>query len=120
MSNHTPGTWTVCSDPSLYGGYIIEQAAREQNEWVAEGYEISDAEGDRRGEVAAERDQANAILIGAAADLLAFAEVAGGLIAWAADHGADKAAMRGLDAMRRKAVAKASTESHPTLEGATP
>lgn len=72
MSNHTPGTWTVCSDPSLYGGYIIEQAAQEQNEWVAEGYEISDAEGDRRGEVAAERDQANATFIGKAPEMYEF------------------------------------------------
>ena len=67
---HTPEPWEVSRDMDNYGRYTILGAAHEQNEWVDEGYEISDEEGDRRAEEAQERDEGNRVLIQAAPDML--------------------------------------------------
>ncbi len=67
---HTPEPWEVSKDPDMYGRYTIDRAAHEQNEWIDEGYEISDEEGERREEEAAERDEGNRRLIQAAPKLL--------------------------------------------------
>lgn len=55
--------------------------------------------------------EANARLIAAAPELLAFTEAAAGFIAWAHDSGADKNAMIALEKMRRAAIAKATGQS---------
>jgi hypothetical protein len=63
MSKYTPGPWYVESLDDTYGGYVIVQAAEEQETWVSEGYEVSDSVGERRHDIATARDAANAALI---------------------------------------------------------
>jgi hypothetical protein len=55
------GTWTVEADPGRYGGYIIEQARYEQEEWASEP-EDEDAI-DHRLAIADLHEQANARLV---------------------------------------------------------
>ena len=63
MFDITPAPWEVEKDMNFFGRYTILQAAHEQNEWIDEGYEISDEEGDRRGKISEERDENNRRLI---------------------------------------------------------
>jgi hypothetical protein len=63
---HTPGPWNVDKIDD-YGTYRIQEAAREQKEWILEGY---GAEVERRNEIAALRDEGNRRLIQAAPYML--------------------------------------------------
>jgi hypothetical protein len=74
-NRHTPGPWTVTATDQ-YGTYYIQEAAREQQEWVDEGYDDMEtdeqqAEGDRRNEIAVAHDKGNRRLIAVAPDLVA-------------------------------------------------
>lgn len=73
---HTPGPWEVSKDMDMFGRYTILKAAHEQDDYVTEGYEISDEEGDRRGQEAEENDEGNRVLIQKAPDLLELVEQA--------------------------------------------
>jgi hypothetical protein len=73
-NGYTPGPWRVFRTDD-YGSYRIHEAAREQNEWVSEGYgqmetDEEEAEGDRRNEIAELHDEGNRRLIQAAPELL--------------------------------------------------
>ena len=46
LFSQTP--WHVSPDWDLYGFYHLSEAAEEQEDWVNEGFEISDEEGERR------------------------------------------------------------------------
>lgn len=65
----TPGPWTVESHPDTEGAYIIKEARYEQQVWGPDGYDVSDAEGDRRDLLVERRDTSNIRLIQAASDL---------------------------------------------------
>jgi hypothetical protein len=65
----TPGPWRV-NRGDEYGQYWIIEVATEQDDWVNEGYHLSDDEGERRAIVSTQRDLGNARLIAAAPDLL--------------------------------------------------
>jgi hypothetical protein len=70
MLDITPGEWEVVKRSSEdLGTYRLRQAAREQNEWVTDGYEIDEDEGDRRAAVADRHDANNAKLMSKAPDL---------------------------------------------------
>jgi hypothetical protein len=58
--------WHVNPDLDQYGFYHLSEAAEEQEDWVNEGFEISDDEGERRQEMANLHDSHNARLIQAA------------------------------------------------------
>lgn len=101
----TPRPWEVERDAGQYGRYTILQAAHEQNEWIDEGYEISDEEGDRRAELSNTRDENNRTLIQAAPDLY---EAASNLITqWSKGNLSE--AMQNL--------ARALYKANPKLEG---
>ncbi len=74
--NHTPEPWEVEKDPDMFGRYTILEAAKEQADYVDEGYLISDEEGERRWKEAQEHDEGNRLLIQAAPDLLELVEQA--------------------------------------------
>lgn len=59
----TPGPWTVESHPDTEGAYIVKEAFHEQHTWVADGYDISEEEGDRRNLIIVRRDANNIRLI---------------------------------------------------------
>ncbi|MCL7489731.1 MAG: hypothetical protein M8357_16310 [Desulfobulbaceae bacterium] len=65
----TPGPWTVESHPDTEGAYIIKEARYEQQVWGPDGYDVSDAEGDRRDLLVERRDAGNIRLIQAAPEL---------------------------------------------------
>ena len=62
--------WHVNSDLDQYGFYHLSEAAEEQEDWVNEGFEIGDEEGERRQEIANLHDCQNARLMQAAPALL--------------------------------------------------
>jgi hypothetical protein len=66
----TPGPWMVESHPDTEGAYIVKEARHEQHTWVADGYDISDEEGDLRNLVVVRRDAGNIRLIQAAPELI--------------------------------------------------
>ncbi len=70
MASYTPGPWGVTPENDLPGVYILDAAKREQEDWVNEGFDISDEVGDRRQEIADAHSAANARLIAAAPVLL--------------------------------------------------
>jgi hypothetical protein len=72
----TPGPWTVYANLDHYGQYEVAEAVREQDDWVNEGWNIGDEEGERRQEIANRHDAGNARLIAAAPDLLAACKLA--------------------------------------------
>ena len=74
--NHTPEPWEVEKDGEIFGRYTILEAAKEQADYIDQGYLISDEEGDRREKESAERDEENRLLIQAAPDLLKLVEEA--------------------------------------------
>ena len=53
-------------DLDQYGFYHLSEAAEEQEDWVNEGFEIGDEEGERRQEIANLHDSHNARLMQAA------------------------------------------------------
>lgn len=57
--NHTPKPWHVQASMDQYGGYIVEEAANEQEK----------AETDEEHRIAEEHDEGNRLLIEAAPDL---------------------------------------------------
>ena len=65
----TPGPWTVKSHPDTEGAYIVKEAFHEQHTWVADGYDISEEEGDRRNLIIVRRDANNIRLIKIAPEL---------------------------------------------------
>ncbi len=66
---HTPEPWSVDRTDD-YGSYRIHEAAKEQNQWVDEGYDLSEEEGERRGAIAEQHDEGNLLLIEVAPQLL--------------------------------------------------
>ncbi len=66
----TKHPWQVNSDLDQYGYYYLSQAAEEQEDWVNEGFETSDDEGERRQEIANLHDSHNSRLMQAAPTLL--------------------------------------------------
>lgn len=77
---YTPDPWTV-DRADQYGSYRVHEAAREQNKWVDERYEISDEEGERRNAVAELHDEGNRRLIQEAPIMLkAYEQVEGGFL----------------------------------------
>ncbi len=61
-NGHTPEPWSVDRTDD-YGSYRVHEAAREQNKWVDEGYEINNEEGERRNAIAELHDEGNRRLI---------------------------------------------------------
>ena len=59
-SFHTPEPWTVTWDPDQYGHYILDEARKEQEEWVFEG---EDEGFDQRQEIANLHDVGNSRLM---------------------------------------------------------
>ena len=55
--------WHVNPDLDQYGFYHLSEAAEEQEDWVNEGFEDSDEEGERRQEIANLHDSHNARLM---------------------------------------------------------
>ncbi len=66
---HTPEPWSVDRTDD-YGSYRIHEAAKEQNQWVDEGYDLSEEEGERPGAIAEQHDEGNRLLIEVAPQLL--------------------------------------------------
>ena len=62
-STFTPGPWHVAQDLDLYGNYRIEESAAEQEDWVNEGFEHADEEGERRQLIVNDRSEMNRLLI---------------------------------------------------------
>ena len=75
MINITPSPWEVESGGQP-GEYFISGVAHEQSEWIDEGYDISPEEGDRRTDLAGQRDENNRRLIQAAPKLYQACKIA--------------------------------------------
>jgi hypothetical protein len=123
-NGHTPGPWTVTATDQ-YGTYYIQEAAREQQEWVDEGYgdmetDEQQAEGDRRNEIVKAHDEGNRRLIAVAPDLVAtYEKVEGGFLdALHAlnDAGLPCPASLGLAIEKvRQIIAKAKETAYPPI-----
>ena len=98
MNEYTPGPLSIA--PSRYGTIILD----------SEGYDIGEVYFPEP-PLGADRMYADAQLWAASPDLLAFAEAAEGLIAWALDNGAAPESTRALETMRAAAVRKAREEA---------
>lgn len=57
------GEWTVEPHPDTEGAFNIRESNAEEVRWVDDGYDISDEEGDRRGEIAEEHKKGNTRMI---------------------------------------------------------
>ena len=75
---HTPEPWEVEKDGEIFGRYTILEAAKEQADYIDQGYLISDEEGDRREKESEERGEGNRRLIQEAPVLLELAKQAFG------------------------------------------
>lgn len=69
LTDITPSPWTVESHRDTEGGYIIREARHEQLSWCADGYDISEEEGERRSLITAQHNTNNIGLIKAAPSL---------------------------------------------------
>jgi len=65
----TPFPWNVDSHRDSEGGYVVQEANQEQLVWCFQGYDISDEEGERRDQIAAQHETGNIRLIQAAPEL---------------------------------------------------
>jgi hypothetical protein len=75
----TPGEWHLRPDDHDHGLYYLAEAGEEQGDCVDAGYAESEEEGDRRNNLALERDAANARLMSAAPELAKVAAQVGQL-----------------------------------------